>query len=88
MDLQRNIIGKNNLEIMMFVINPLQVYLAHKPGSCAVADIPDCLEAKPGISSIHGNTFIFDNGDFAEVDDFIYCTGMRSLESSNSTGTC
>nr|BCT26322.1 flavin-dependent monooxygenase [Euura sp. 'Pontania] len=52
-----------------------KVYLSHKPGSCAVADLPECLEAKPGIASIHGNTFIFDNGDSAEVDEFIYCTG-------------
>ncbi|XP_063978277.1 uncharacterized protein LOC135163062 [Diachasmimorpha longicaudata] len=53
-----------------------KVYLSHNLDTLD-AVMPANVELRPGIASIHGNTFIFKDGTSAHVDDFIYCTGYK-----------
>ncbi|XP_043274383.1 flavin-containing monooxygenase FMO GS-OX-like 4 [Venturia canescens] len=54
-----------------------KVYLSHNLPEPLDAHMANNVEQKPGISSISGNTFIFQDGTSADVDDFIYCTGYQ-----------
>ncbi|XP_043462320.1 flavin-containing monooxygenase FMO GS-OX-like 2 [Leptopilina heterotoma] len=54
-----------------------KIYLSHNLPQPLDATLPKNIEQVPGVKSICGNTFFFRDGSFAEIDDFIFCTGYE-----------
>ncbi|XP_051154859.1 uncharacterized protein LOC127277617 isoform X2 [Leptopilina boulardi] len=54
-----------------------KIYLSHNLPELLDAKMFKNVEQVPGINYICENTFFFHDGSFAEVDDFIFCTGYE-----------
>lgn len=54
-----------------------KVYLSHNLPERIDSQMSSNVEQRRGVESIQGNVFIFRDGTWAEVDDFIYCTGYQ-----------
>ncbi|XP_024938193.1 dimethylaniline monooxygenase [N-oxide-forming] 1 isoform X2 [Cephus cinctus] len=68
----------SGIDIAMEVSNYAEkIYLSHNLSHPLTAKMSNCVQQKPGIKEIKGNTFIFQDNSTAEVDEFIYCTGYR-----------
>ncbi|XP_026673478.1 dimethylaniline monooxygenase [N-oxide-forming] 2-like isoform X2 [Ceratina calcarata] len=54
-----------------------KIYLSHNLPKPVDSVMAKNVEQRPGIQSVQGNVFIFNDGSMAEVDSFIYCTGYE-----------